>query len=60
MGRYIEYMKLTITTERKLFRVDLPKDADNNFEHEIDSIIKPNDLLDEHAIKSKVRQLLSK
>ena len=30
-----------------------------NLEHEIDSIIKLNELLAEHAMKNEVRQLLS-
>ena len=60
MGVYIVNNKLVITTEPKTFCFDLPIDADNNLELEIDSIIKHNELLAEVAIKSEVRQLLSK
>ena len=56
----IEYNKLVKTTEPKTFCFDLPKDVDNNLEHETNSIIKHNELLDEHTIKNKVRQLFSK
>ena len=43
-----------------MFCFDLSKDADNNLEHGIDSIIKHNELLAEHSIKNEVRYLLSK
>ena len=42
--------KFVITTEAFCF--DLPKDADNNFSHEIYSIVKHNNLLAEHTIKN--------
>ena len=51
MGTHIKYIKLVITTPTKTFHFDLPKHVDNNLEHEIDSIIKRNELLAEHAIK---------
>ena len=60
MGAHIEYMKLIITIASKTFCFDLPKDAYNYLEHKIDSFIKHNELLAEHTIKKKVRQLLSK
>ena len=37
------------------FCFDLPKDADNNLEDEVDNIIKNNELLAEHTIKYEVR-----
>ena len=52
--------KLTIITKPKNFHYDLPKDIDNNLEHEIDYIIRHNKLLTKLAIKSKISQLLSK
>ena len=48
-----------ITTDPKKFCFDLPKEADNNLEHEIYSIIKHDKLLAEHTIKNEVRQLFS-
>ena len=39
MRARFEYIKLIIITEPKTFCFDLPKDTDNNLEHEIDSII---------------------
>ena len=45
-----------MTAEPKNFHFDLPKDAGIKLEHEIDSTIKQN----EHTMKNKVRQLLSK
>ena len=55
-----EYIKLIITTEPKTFCFDLSKDSNNYLEHKIGSFIKHNELLAEHTIKNKVRQLLSK
>ena len=40
--------KLVMTTEPKSFCFDLPKDVDNNLEHETYSIIKRNKLSAEH------------
>ena len=54
---HIEYIAFIPTTEPKLFRFDLPKDADNNLANEIDSIIKCNERLAEHTIKKKFKQL---
>ena len=52
--------KLVVTTGRKAFHFDLPKDLDKDLKHEIDSIIKSNKLLAEQTIKNKISQLLSK
>ena len=52
--------KLVITTEPKILYFDLPKHADINLKDEIYSVIKHNELLAEHTIKNKIRQLLSK
>ena len=60
MGVQIEYNKLVKTTQPKTFCFHLPKDVDNNLEHETNSIIKHNELLAEHTIKNEVRQLISK
>ena len=60
LGPHIEDNKLVITTETKNFYFDLPKDVGSNFKHEIDSIIKYNDILAEHTIKNKINQLLFK
>ena len=59
MGVHFKYIKLIITTEPKTFHFDLPEDVDNSLANEIYSIIKHNELLAEHTIKNKVRQLLS-
>ena len=52
--------KLVGTIVYKNFQFYLPKDAGNITKHEIDSIIKHNEPLAEHAIKNEIRQLLSK
>ena len=52
MGALIKCMKLAITTEPDTFHFDLPKDTDNNLAHEIDSIIKHNELSAENTIKN--------
>ena len=57
MGVHTVYNKLVVITE--FFCFDLPKDVEKNLEHEIDSIIKLNELLAEHEMKNEVRQLLS-
>ena len=54
MGVNIEDNRHVITTEPKTFHFDLPKDLDNNLKHEIDSIIKYNELIAEHTIKTKI------
>ena len=48
-----------ITTEPKTFHFDLLINADKNLKHEIDSHLK-HELLAEHTIINKIRQLLSK
>ena len=47
-------MKIVIKIRPKTFYVDLPKDADNNLIHEIGFIIKQNEFLTEHTIKTKL------
>ena len=42
MGVHTVYNKLVVTTE--FFCFDLPKDVEKNLEHEIDSIIKLNEM----------------
>ena len=44
--------KLVLTTESKTFHFDLPKHADNTFNHEIDFMIKHPELSAEHTIKN--------
>ena len=44
----------------KSFHFDLPKDTGKNLKHEIDSVIRHNELLAEQRIKSKMNQLSSK
>ena len=56
MGAHIGDSKLVITTEPKTIHFDLPKDVDKNLKYEIDFIIKHNELLAEHSIKSKIVQ----
>ena len=43
-----------------LIRITTPKDVDKNLRHEIDSIIKHNELLAQHTIKNPISQLLLK
>ena len=52
--------KTVITTEPKTFHFDLPEDAGKNLKHEIDSVIRHNELLAEQRIKNEAHQLLSK
>ena len=52
--------KLVVATEPKSVHFDLPKAVDINLKHEINSIIKHNKTLAEHAIKNGITQLLSK
>ena len=42
------------------FKFHQPKDADENFKHEIEFIIKSNESLAENLIKNKIQQLLFK
>ena len=50
---HIRDYRLVITTGHKTFHFDLHKDVRKNFKHEIDSIIKHNELLSEQRIKNK-------
>ena len=50
--------KLVITTEPQTFCFGLLKDSDNNLKQEIYS--EDTELLAQHRIKTKIRQLLSK
>ena len=52
--------KSIIIIEPKPFHFVLTKDAGDNMKHEIDFIIKHNELLVKNTIKNKIRQLLSK
>ena len=49
-----------VITESKTFHLDLRNDAGIGLKRKIYSIIKHNQRLVEHTIKSEVRQLLSK
>ena len=44
--------------EPKTLYFHIPKDVDNNLNHEIKFIIKRNKSLAEHKIKDKIEQLL--
>ena len=55
LGVHIVINKLVMATTPKTFCFDLPKDAANNLNHKIYSIIKHN----EQTIKNQVRQLFS-
>ena len=52
--------RLIVTTGHNIFSFDLSTDVDKNLKYEIDSIIKYNELLADHAIGNEIRQLLSK
>ena len=60
VGVHIGDNKLVVTTGRKTFHFDLHKDVVKNLKHEIDSVIKHDELLAKHTIKKQIRQLLSK
>ena len=47
MEVYIDSIKLLIISEPKSLHFDLSKDVDNNFNYEIESIIKHNEFLAE-------------
>ena len=57
---FIGSNRVIVTTGHNIFSFDLSKDVDKNLKYEIDSIIKHNELLADHAIRNKIRQLLSK
>ena len=52
--------RLVTTTEPRTFHFNLPIDVHIHLKHEIYSIIKHDELLAKHIIKSEVWQLLSK
>ena len=54
MGVPIGDNKVVITTKPETICFDLPKDVENNLKHEINSIIKYDELLAEYAIKTKL------
>ena len=55
----IKDIKLVIT-EPKTIHFNLPKDANSNFKHEIEFIIKYTEFLAEQTIKNRNSWLLSK
>ena len=57
MGVHIRGNKLTITAEPKTIHFDLSKDVDNSLKHEIDSVIKHNELVAVHTIKTVIVQV---
>ena len=57
MGVYIEDNKLVIITKPKTIHFDLLKDVGNNLKYESDSLIKHNEFLAEHTLKSKISRL---
>ena len=60
MGVKIDENKLVIITEAKTFHFDLAKDVGKNLKHKINSIIKQNEFLAEHTIKSEISWVLVK
>ena len=72
MGVHIGDHKLVVTKKmltkdvnknlkiKMLTRITTPKDVDKNLWHEIDSIIKLNELVAQHTIKNEISQLLFK
>ena len=52
MGIHTGDKNLVKTTEPRSFHFDLPKNVYKNLMYETDSIIKHNELLAEHTIKS--------
>ena len=59
MGVYIKYNMLVTVTEPKTFCFDLPKEFDKNLKHEIDFIIKYNEVLSNHTAIDKIIWLSS-
>ena len=53
MGLHIEDNKLVTISKPKTYHFDLPKNIDNNLQYEIDSVIKHNEFLPEHAMTKK-------
>ena len=56
MGVHIGNSKLVVTTEPNTFHFDLLKHVDINLKHEIDIIIKHNDLLAENLSEKDINQ----
>ena len=54
MEAHIGDNKIVITIKPKTFYFDLSKDVDNNLKDEMDPIIKHNDFLAEHAVKTRL------
>ena len=59
MEAFIKDNELVIITEPNAVCFYLPKNVDNYLNHEIDFIVKSNDILVEHTIKNKISSLLS-
>ena len=57
---YIDDKKLVIINKPTTIRFELSKNVDQNLKHEIDSIIKHNELLAELKIKNMISPLLPK
>ena len=60
MGVHNGDNKRVVTTEPKTIHFDLSKDVDNNLKHEINSIIKHNEILAEHTTQNNIRKSFSK
>ena len=54
MGVITKEKKLVIIAETKTIHFDFSKDASNSLKHEIDFIIKHNEVLIEHKVKNEV------
>ena len=51
---HIDDNKHVLIPEPKPSHFDLPKDVDNNLKHEANSIIKHNEFLAEHTIRTMI------
>ena len=60
MGVYICGSKLLIIIEPKTMRFDLATELNKKLKHEIEFIIKDNEMLLKQRIKNGISQLLSK
>ena len=56
MGIYIVSNKLLRTTKSNNFGFGLPNNADDNLEHEINSVVKHNEFVAENTIEYEVKQ----
>ena len=52
-----EHWRLVIIAEPKTIHFDLPKDVGDNLKHEIDFVIKHNELLTERTCNKKISRL---